>query len=253
MRAGHHAQRGARRADQRGGQVEAQRLRRGIERGEAVVVVAQGLAQADDVALDQGAAVQAAEAPAQIGAFAAHHGLDGVAAVHGQVGARAASGRGARGKGEQVAGAGQLRAQHGHGGAVQGGAQVRARQCEAGRRLEAQHRSDQGDLQRGAARRVADQQAGEPMGALVHGAVHGDALVLVAGAAQILERRLQAGLEDGDAHQPFPFILSKALRLTALKCTRSPGASSTAGERLGSNSSSGVAPMMLQPPGSPPG
>ena len=64
-------------------------------------------------------------------------------------------------------------------------------------------------------------------------------------AAAILHRRQQSRPDDPQAH----FSFSNSTREMAMKRTRSPGANRLGGSRAGSNTFSGVRPMMLQPPG----
>ena len=164
-----------------------------------------------------------------------------------QVGARARGGTGA--EGQRVAGPGDQRPVHGDVLAVELRAQIGAGQRETGGGVKAQRRSGQRDFEGGAVVFVAGQCIGQPVRALVHGAGGGNALVLVAVAAAILEAGQHAGLDHGQAHAPASRSRWNSSSAMGTKRTESPGCSSAAGSRAGSNMASGVAPMMFQPPG----
>src|SRR5690554_1823472 len=107
----------------------------------------------------------------------------------------------------------------------------------------------QGDLQRGFVLRVANQQIGQAVGTCVHGAANRNAQILMPMAAKILEAGEQAGLDNGDSHAVSCRSAWKAWASISTNFTVSPGCNSVGGSWVGSNSTTGVAPIMFQPPG----
>ena len=194
-----------------------------------------------------GRVLEAAEAAAQIGGLAAHHQRQRIAAMHGQVGARARGGRAPK------ASVSPGRATSGRCMGMSWPLSCAPRSApasaETGGGVKAQRRSGQRDFEGGAVVFVAGQCIGQPVRALVHGAGGGNALVLVAVAAAILEAGQHAGLDHGQAHAPASRSRWNSSSAMGTKRTESPGCSSAAGSRAGSNMASGVAPMMFQPPG----
>src|SRR5690554_123365 len=134
-----------------------------------------------------------------------------------------------------------------HGRAVHRGAQVGAGQSDAGRGVEAQRGPHEGDFERGQVALVSGNEIGQLVRTQVHGTAYGHAQMLKTVAAGVLEGACQAGANDGDAHACGQFV--KSCSVMGTKRTLSPGATVVAGWRSGSNRTSGVRPMMFQPPG----
>src|SRR5207248_7542428 len=112
--------------------------------------------------------------------------------------------------------------------------------------LEMQIGTEHGELERRGARVIADERVGERERQGIHRAAGTEAHMLVAVATHVLHRHQQARAQHGDAHWLISFWNSA--RETGLKRTRSPAAKRLGSWRSASNTTSGVRPMMPQPP-----
>ena len=197
------------------------------------------------VALCQTAAGDAAEPGGQVGAGAAQHVGDFESAGHRQVGAGAGpavSQRefGARGQ--------KQRAPTGQGTAAGLGVDPRSAQRDPRVAFEAQPGAGQGDLQRRRVGGVAHQQVGDRVRIRIQRPGAGHAQVAQAVARPRLDCGGQPRREHPDAHGAASSRLNSVSSM-ATKRTRCPGTSRHGVARRGSNSRSGVRPMMFQPPG----
>src|SRR5690606_37993774 len=119
----------------------------------------------------------------------------------------------------------------GYRNAVERGAEICTGHGNDGGGIETQSGAKESDLQSGEITRIACDEIGQLMSAQVHGAAYGDAQMLMAMTAAVLEGAGQARTDDCDAHCWDQ--LSNSCAVMGRNWTVSPGETRVAGTRAG--------------------